>query len=309
MKDVLKYSTCIVTGGAGFIGKHLVRQLIQKKSRVYIIDNFSFGSDLTALPKQAGIIRGDVRDKNIFRKLPRQNYHFFFHLAAPSTTALFKNNLTDCLDTAITGFINAVSFAHSQHIKFYYASSGSLYSGIDPLHAENSVLNLSALNQYARAKLITEQIAGLYPNTLGFRILAGYGPGEEKKGKYASVVYEFCRKMSQTKPPIVWGNGSQRRDFIFIADIIDVILNLAVQKVNHPVINVGTGDDISFNDLVLLLNKQLKKNIKPVYRPTPPSYLKRTIADTTLLKKYYHKPFTDIVSGVQKTLAAINKVL
>ncbi len=308
MRNDFQNKNCIVTGGAGFIGLHLVKALQKRGANIFMIDNFHYGNHRAFKDSKVCVITGDVRSEIVYKKLPKKHYHFFFHLAAPSTTAMFNENFSECVDVTINGFLRAIEFAFQQKCRFVYATSGSVYSGINPPHSENSLLNFNRLNAYAKNKFLTEYLANTYwPHfkTLGLRILAGFGPGEENKKEYASVVYSFCRSMYQGKSPSIWGNGKQRRDFIFIQDIIDIVLTLA-PACPEPIVNVGTGRDISFNHLVALINEVLKTNILSIHTARPALYLERTIADTRLLKKYYRKQFTPLKDGVKKTIKSFS---
>lgn len=307
MMNNYKNKNCIVTGGAGFIGQSLVKKLLDAGSTVFVIDSFIFGARKDEVDKRAKIITGDVRDSDIFGKLPKIKYHYFFHFAAPSSTVLFNENHVECVDITIRGFLNAIHFATLNNTRFIYPSTGSLYAGIDPPHHEKALLKYTSLNAYAKSKALLEKLADVYQpkiDALGLRILAGYGPGEAHKGNIASVLYSFCRDMINGKSPVIWGDGSQRRDFIFIEDIASIALVLAT-NCHEPVVNVGTGKDISFNEIVDLVNKYLNKNIKPVYIEKPQLYLEKTLADTSLLTKYYKGKFTPINKGVEEVIKSL----
>ncbi|MBI5122342.1 NAD-dependent epimerase/dehydratase family protein [Candidatus Roizmanbacteria bacterium] len=302
-----KNKNCIVTGGAGFIGQSLVKKLLNAGAFVFVIDRFMFRAKKSEVDKRAKIITGDVRNSIIFNKLPKIKYDYFFHFAAPSSTVLFNKNQIECIDITIRGFLNSIHFAAKNNIRFIYPSTGSLYSGINPPHHEKAQLKYELLNTYAKNKVLLEKLTDAYRpkvNALGLRILAGYGPGENHKGKIASVIYSFCRDMASGKSPIIWGDGSQRRDFIFIDDIVNIILTLAI-NCKEPIVNVGTGKDISFKEITLLINKYLNKNIDPVYVKKPKLYLEKTLADIHLLRHYYKKPFIPVFEGIKKTLQSL----
>lgn len=299
---------CIVTGGAGFIGQSLVQALINQKANVYVIENFLFGSSKKLVHKEAVLIIGDVRDKETFeKKLPKIKYDYLFHFAAPSSIILFNEDSALCTDITIQGFLNALLFSKKNAIKFIYPSSGSLYAGIEPPHNEKKPLNVSSLNNYAKNKKILEQIAEIFSNeiqTLGVRIFAGYGPGEIHKGRFASVIYSFCDQILHGVRPVIWGDGTQVRDFIFIDDIASIILDLA-PSCKEKIINIGSGSSTSFNDIIALINNFAPKKILPKYIPKPSVYLEKTQADITLLKKYYTRSFTSLELGIQKIIDSI----
>jgi nucleoside-diphosphate-sugar epimerase len=310
MKKRFSGTSCIVTGGSSLIGQHLVKQLLDEGADVYVIDNFLFGAKRKTIDKRATLFKGDVREKKSFDKLPKITYDYFFHFAAPSSTELFKKNNVECVNITTLGFLHAVNFCIQNKTRLIYPSSGSLYSGIEPPHHEQASLNESAMNKYAKNKYLLEKIADLYRpdcDSLGLRILAGYGPGEDHKYAhgYSSIVYTFCRDMYEGTAPEIWGDGEQRRDCVYIKDIADIILSLA-QNCPEPIINIGSGTDISFNEVIAIINKKLGTNIQAKYIPRPKLYLEKTLADTTLLRKYYKKPFTSIEAGIKKTLASFS---
>lgn len=311
MEKHYKGKYCVVTGGAGFIGQNLVNKLLEYGAHVVVIDNLSYGAVRSDINTKATLIEGDVRDSDIFSKLPKKKYHYIFHFAAPSSTVLFDENLPDAIDITVRGFLNTLHFAAQNNIRYVYPSTGSLYNGVQPPHTEKAILNPEKQNEYAKTKIALEQLARIYSRSikpLGLRILAGYGPGEMHKGRFQGVVYGFCLSMIKGEAPVIWGDGSQRRDFVFIEDIVDIILSLS-KDCPAPVVNVGTGSDISFKETVDLINTFLKKPVKPTYVPKPKIYLEKTMADTTLLRKYYKRPFTPIETGIKKTIESLQKEL
>jgi ADP-L-glycero-D-manno-heptose 6-epimerase len=109
---------------------------------------------------------------------------------------------------------------------------------------------------------------------LGLRLFAGYGPGEEHKGKYASIIYQFCKQMIKDGRPVIWGDGTQSRDFVFIGDIVNTITE-NLDKTG--IIDVGTGINTSFNEIIKIINQKLGKKIKPIYVKAPKNYTKETL--------------------------------
>ncbi len=303
----LSGKNCIVTGGSGFIGQNLVKKLINEGANVWVIDNFSFGSSKKSLDKKSNLIEGDVRDKSILNQLPDIKFDYYFHFAAPSSIVLFNKDLELCREITIQGFLNAIDFCRSRNIRLIYPSTGSLYSGAKAPHSEETILNLPALNEYAKVKLELEKIQKENPevSSLGLRIFAGYGPGEYLKGEFASVPYLFAKDMLENNSPVIFGDGAQTRDFIFIEDVIEAIITLA-ENAKEPIINIGSGTSVSFNQIVSILNKLLNTNIKPKYIERPPKYLETTLADTALLNKYY-RPKWDMEKGLAETIKDIKE--
>ena len=187
------------------------------------------------------------------------NRIFFF--GSPSSVILFNKNLDYCFRETINSFIEVCSLAKQNNIYIVYPSSATVNN-------KN--------NSYARCKAALEEIAQGYGiKSLGLRISASYGPGEEHKGEYASIVYQWCKEMKQGKKPIIWGDGTQTRDFIYIDDVIDNIIELS-DKRTEGIYEIGTGINTSLNEVVATINKVLGTDIKPKYIPKPDSYIQET---------------------------------
>lgn len=305
MKYNYKNKNCIVTGASGFIGQALTDALIKNGAMVFVIDNFSFGSVKESINPEAKIFQGDVRNYSSFSELPKLKYDYLFHFAAPSSIILFNKDPYECVDITINGFLNAARFSIDNQIRLVYPSTGSLYSGAKSPHSENAQLSLENLNSYARAKLSLELIHESLKelNAIGLRIFAGYGPQERHKGEFSSVIYSFCKEILEGRRPVIFGDGTQKRDFIYIDDLAEAIIVLA-ENGRESVINIGSGKSFAFNEIIEIINSRLKTSIKPVYVEKPVSYLEETLADSTILSNYY-LPKTSLVSGVQTILNSL----
>lgn len=191
---------------------------------------------------------------------PRKDADLFFHFGSPSSNILFDHALSYCVDETITGFINAIKFCRENAIKLVYPSSATVYSNT---------------TNYAHTKSALEEIHSAYGgDILGLRIFTGYGVGEEHKGDYASIAYQFCKLMKEGKSPSIYGDGSQTRDFVYIDDIVDTML-LNIHE--NGLIDIGTGVCTSFNRIVEIINSKLKTNIVPTYIQKPSHYIEETV--------------------------------
>lgn len=301
---------CVVTGGSGFIGQNIVNRLIADGANVYVVDNFSYGAKRESVNKSAKVIVGDVRDPQIYTNLPDIKIDYLFHFAAPSSITLFNRNRTECVDITVTGFLNAARFCAENNTRLVYPSSGSVYAGSDCPQSEATQLSLDSLNSYAQAKLSLEYIRNAFGdslNALGLRIFAGYGPSETHKGDFASVVYMFCKQMFNGEEPVIFGDGQQKRDFVYIDDAAEAILTLG-EKAIEPVVNIGSGKSVSFNNIIEIINEVSNKNIKAKHIEKPNIYLEETLADNILMKKYCTRlEFTSIREGVSKILEDLKR--
>ncbi len=211
----------------------------------------------------------------------REDVDYVFLFGSASSNRWYQHALSYNIRETIEGFLNAADFCKEHDIKLIYPSSGTVYEG---------------KNAYSKCKLILESLASLYPKNLGLRIFATYGPGERHKGEYASTLYQFAKDMKMGKRPVIWGDGTQSRDFIYIDDVIDQII---LNKSREGIIEIGSGVNWSLNELVEIINKRLKSNIKPVYVQKPQNYI-----ETTICKKPC-RCRVSIKEGIQKVIDSI----
>ncbi len=205
---------------------------------------------------------------------------YFFD--SPSSNVLFDDNLDYCMEQTIFDFLKVLQYCRDTNTYLVYPSSATVYN-------KNT--------SYARCKAALEEIAAAYPmvKSLGLRISAGYGPGEIHKGKYASVVYQWCHEMMEGKSPVIFGDGTQTRDFIFEDDIAQQIATLAHFR-EEGIFDVGTGIDTSFNEIVALINQALHTDIVPQHISKPKSYV-----ESTSMKSTFDNPVS-IKTGIERIL-------
>jgi len=165
-----------------------------------------------------------------------------------------------------------------------YASSSSLYNGLQPPHREDMAIQVT--DYYTEARLAIERIAELYKrlydiDSIGLRFFSVYGPREKSKGQYANMVSQFLWRMVKGESPIIYGDGSQTRDFIYVEDVVKA-LRLAMDSDFHGILNIGTGTSYSFREVVSLIEKKLGISSKPKYVENPiKNYVAHTLADTS----------------------------
>jgi UDP-glucose 4-epimerase len=296
----------LVTGGAGFIGSNLVESLY-KDHEIVVIDNLNSGStsnlensDITFIGNSVNnILEYDVPDIDII-----------YHLGIPSSSPMYKEKPI-LVGNAINGAISIFEFAKRENVKkIIYASSSSLYSGLEPPHIENMTINVT--DYYTEARLGIERIAKLYNKlygikSVGLRFFSVYGPHEEAKGKYANIITQFLWKMQRGEPPEIYGNGLQSRDFIFVKDIVQACTLMLKNDVSYEILNVGTGKSYSFNTIVSMLNYKLNTDIKPNHIPMPMSnYVDKTMADLTKIKKFGYEPRYSLSQGIDELINSKN---
>lgn len=299
----MKGKKIVITGVCGFIGRNLVLRL-KDGNEIIGVDNFEYSdkNQCKDLLKDIMFIEGDVSKKETFDKLP-SDVDYVFHFGAPSSIILFNKNLHHCYEETVLGLLNAFEFAKKNSIKkVVFPSSGSIYSGNNPPHAEH--VYPKPRNSYGAAKMACEAIASSYKDfvdSIGLRIFAGYGPGEELKGDFASVVYLFIRDIVKNKSPVVFGDGTQTRDFIFIDDVVDAIIKSA-ETTYIGIINVGSGISTSFNDVIKTINDILGRDVKPTYVHKEKNYVEKLQADTRLMKDILKIKPIPLRDGIERFL-------
>lgn len=293
----------MVTGGGGFIGSHLVRRLYRENAYIIVVDNFSFGRRDYIADYADEIINKDVSERDFVKIFENRHIDYIFHFGAPSSVILFNRDPIKRIYETVFGFINIMELARMIKVrKVIYPSSGSVYGNTQLPQSEDMIPN--PVNLYGVSKLICEKIAELYGDvpSIGLRIFAGYGPLEDHKGEFASVVTIFLKSILNDERPVIYGDGSQRRDFVYIDDIVEAIIRAAEKPVTG-IINVGSGRNYSFNEVVDIINNLLGKKIKPIYIEKPPSYLENTLASIKKMKELLEmREPLDLEEGLRKYL-------
>jgi UDP-glucose 4-epimerase len=269
----------LVTGGAGFIGSNLVEDLLASGEKVTVLDNMDTGStlNLKELGGNLEVIEADCADTSRLDLKPEAIYH----LGIPSSSPMYKKN-PFLVGEAINGTIAIFDLAKKVGCRVVYASTSSLYSGLTPPHREDMTIQVT--DYYTEARLAIERIAELYKRlfevpSVGLRFFSVYGPKEKSKKQYANMVSQFMWEMMEGKVPIIYGDGKQTRDFIYVKDLVKA-LRLAMNSEYIGILNAGTGTAYSFNDVVRMLNRKLGSAIEPIHVENPiKNYVRDTLAD------------------------------
>jgi len=274
----------LVIGGAGFIGSNLVENLLASGEEVVVVDNMHTGSlsNLESLKGNLKVIQASCNDILKQDLKPEAIYH----LGIPSSSPMYRGDPI-LVGTAINGTIAVFDLAKKMSCKVVYASSSSLYSGLVPPHREDMQIPVS--DYYTEARLAIERIAELYKrlfdiDSVGLRFFSVYGPREKFKRQYANMVSQFLWGMMEGEAPVIYGDGSQTRDFIYVDDVVRA-LRMTMDSNYHGILNVGTGRNHSFKDMARVLNKKLGYAIEPKYVENPiKNYVMHTLADTAKAK-------------------------
>jgi len=275
----------LVTGGCGFIGSNIASSLLERGAKVFILDNFYSADFKNIIDLNCEVIVADIRDKDIFKKLPRLDA--IIHQAAITDTTLKDEKLM--MEVNYIGFKNVLEYCLKKKIKLIYASSAGVYGKIKFPAKETQKPN--PLNIYAYSKYLCDrEVLKLTRKSsipiVGLRYFNVYGKGEKHKKKASSMIYQIYLQVKEGRSPRLFKYGEQRRDFVYIKDVVEATIKaLSLKKV--IILNVGRGEARSFNEIVNIFNQYLKKNLKPDYIDNPYSevYQDYTCADLALIKK------------------------
>ena len=266
----------LVTGGAGFIGTHLVNKLIEKSVSVDVIDDFSFGDKKNKNSKAKYIVR-DIRED----LSDLEGYDAIFHLAALARIQPSFENPGETFDINVRGTYNICNLAKESGAKVVYAGSSSVYAG-------------PYLNPYAFTKWQGEEICKMFSevynvSTANARFFNVFGPGQPSKGLYATIVGIFEEQYCSQTPLTITGDGEQRRDFTHVDDIVSGLILMSKDTWKGEIFNLGTGNNYSINELAAMYQCDTQ------YIPKRPGEARETRADISFsMEKLSFKPTIDL---------------
>lgn len=300
-------SNILVTGGAGFIGSHIVNRLLVDGFEVTVVDNLSTGRLENLQRNERGdvhFIRGDIRDFDLMRRVVA-DMDVVFHEAASIDVA---SSLSDPLTTHsvnVTGTLNLlISCLDSSVKRLIFASSASIYGETDVLPtAEDTTPN--PISPYAVSKLAAEDYANLFfkaygLNTVCLRYFNVYG-SRQGSNHYSGVIPIFINRVLHERPPVVYGNGEQTRDFVHVQDVVDAnMLALRSKNAVGEVFNIGTGTPMSITQLAKIVLETLgKESLNPVYAGSRPGDLSASYADITKARRVMgYDPKVTLTEGI-----------
>ncbi len=282
----------LVTGGAGFIGSNIAKTLEAQGHEVTVIDDFSKNGHFKNLIG----FKGDVIAADLFEYLPENDYFdAIFHEAAITDTTVMDQK--QMMEQNVEAFRKLLDYAAENEIpKVIYASSAATYGNgavpmkeSQPTHPENV---------YGFSKVIDDNVARLFSHDhqdmkiIGLRYFNVFGPGEDYKGKMASMVYQLYNQMKAGQRPRVFKYGEQMRDFVYVKDVVKANLCALQNGKETAVYNCATGIARSYNDVIKCLNHELGTNLEPDYIDNPyPFFQNKTEADMNLAwEKIGYKP-------------------
>jgi UDP-N-acetylglucosamine/UDP-N-acetyl-alpha-D-glucosaminouronate 4-epimerase len=299
----------LVTGGAGFIGSHIVERLLQDGFDVRVLDNFSTGrrENLFELAGEVEVVEGDIQSYERAHAAVRGCEIVLHQAALPSVPRSIQDPLTSNASNVI-GTLNVLLAARDSDVRrVIYASSSSVY-GADQTLPKSEDLPVAPISPYAVAKLAGEgychsfwHVYGL--ETVALRYFNVFGPRQDPLSLYAAVIPSFINAFFSDRVPTVYGDGRQTRDFTHVGNIVDgTMLALRAEAVAGKVFNIACGEQISINRLIDELRAITGKEIEPRYAPARPGEVVHSHADVSrAARELGYRPAISLAEGLRLT--------
>lgn len=331
----------VVTGGAGFIGSHIADELVRRGYETIILDNLSTGrieniqhlveisrykiqdttnnpetsnkiqninknKDTNGTKNRVNFIKGSITDTYLLQEL-FQGVDYVFHQAAIPSVPRSVANPVASHETNITGTLNVLIAARDNKVKkVVYASSSSVYGDTPTLPKREDMIP-NPLSPYAVNKLAAEYYCRVFNTvyqlpTVCLRYFNVYGPRQDPNSQYAAVIPKFITSIMEGKPPVIFGDGEQSRDFTYIKDVVEANL-LAAEDDAEGVYNLGRGERITLNELTGMMLKILNRDdLKPIYQQERAGDIKHSLADIHLARSFGYDPKYSVEMGLRETV-------
>jgi UDP-glucose 4-epimerase len=281
----------LVTGGAGFIGSHLVDALVARGVAVTVLDDLSTGKHENIAHHASGVtfIEGSVSDQDVVMRAV-EGVDTIFHLAAVASVQKSIEHPLETHETNTTGTLAVFEAARKLSInKVVYASSSAVYGDL-PDMPKTELSQCCPKTPYGLQKMIGEAYAKLYyelhgVKSIGFRCFNVYGSRQDASSPYSGVISLFAKLLNDGKQPNIYGDGTATRDFVHVSDVVEANLLAAESDINFDVFNIATGKEIAINELLQTMNTALGTDIAPVYQPERAGDIKRSVADISKAQK------------------------
>jgi len=295
----------VVTGGAGFVGSHLAKYLVTQKHSVTIVDNLGNGKieNLNNVKNEIDFHQIDILNFDELKDILKHADGVFHEAALISLQASYEKP-EEYHKVNVEGTENIFKLALEFGFKVIFASSSSVYGDVETIPITED-FKKNPLNPYAKTKVQDEDLAERYNqlgvSIIGLRYFNIFGKGQSSS--YAGVITKFIQRIAEKKTPIIFGDGSQVRDFIFVEDVAKANLCAMESKVSEGFFNVGSGMATSILDLADMFIKASHLDLKPTFEKPPKGDVKMSLADLTLIKKTLNwEPETTLEDWIKKII-------
>ncbi len=299
----------LVTGGAGFIGSHLARELANL-GEVTILDDLSAGKmeriqDLLD-SRRARFVRGSILHRNLLLEACR-GVDCIFHLAADVSVSRSMDHPLEVHEVNTTGTLSVLSTAREAGVKKVVFSSSAAVYGDSPVSPKPESIYPEPLSPYAASKLAGEYYCEVYRRsydlpTASLRYFNVYGPAQDPRSEYAAVIPSFIMNVLRRRPPVIFGDGNQIRDFVSVRDVVRANI-LAMQRDAVGTFNIGTGDGVTIRDLARVIMEIGGLSREPVFEKPRPGDIRKSVANISRAGDVMgYRPRVHLVDGLRETM-------
>ena len=309
--------SCLVTGGAGFIGSHITEALVRRGDRVRVLDNLSTGNrqNLQSVEGKIEFLEGDITNFDDTKR-GVAGVDSVFHQAALASVPRSVEKPLDTHHTCATGTLNLLHAAKQAGVRrVVYAASSSAYGNLQ-VQAKRETARPEPLSPYAAAKLAGELYCQAFFHTfeletVAIRYFNVFGPRQDPHSPYSAVIPLFITALLRGESPTVYDDGSQTRDFTFVDNVVHGnLLAAEAPRAAGKTINVANGHSTSLIELLTVLNRLLKTEIKPQHAEPRPGDVKHSLADISLARELLgYEPQVDFETGLRQSVAYYRRIL
>ena len=307
----------LVTGGAGFIGSHIVERLIKEGETVRVLDDFSSGkrANLAPFGDKVDIVEGDIRKPADCAKACA-GVDFVYHEAAVPSVPKSVADPRTSHEANVDGTFNLLMAARDAKCRrVIYAASSSAYGDLPDLPKRETACP-APLSPYAVNKLVGEHYLRTFYccyglETISLRYFNVFGPRQDPKSQYAAAIPAFVSAILKNEPPTIYGDGEQTRDFTYIDNVVHANwLAARAPKTEGQVVNIACGDRVTVNQIIAQINSLLGRNVKSNHVETRPGDVKHSLADISLASKVLgYKPVIAFDEGLRRAIEWYKKSL
>ena len=318
MIDQLQDATCMVTGGAGFIGSHLTHALLQAGASVRVLDNLSTGfeKNLQGLATDhVEFVRGDASDRETVKRA-MEGVDYVFHQAAMASVPRSIREPALCHSWCATSTVELLHAASEAGVKRLVLASTSAAYGDSPFVSKRESDAVAPLSPYAAAKLAAEAYCRAFVTSFSMeavilRYFNVFGPRQDPQSEYSAVIPRFVSMILSGKQPIIYGDGEQSRDFVFVGDVARAnLLAATTPGVSGSTFNIGRGERTSLLELLTKLSDILGKQIEPIHEPARVGDIRDSLADINQARSHLgFDPQVSIYDGLAQSVDYYRSVI
>jgi len=302
----------LITGGAGFIGRHIT-EYFQHRAEVRVLDNLRSGlkSNLSGLNCQFMV--GSILDRDLVREAMK-GVDFVFHLAAIASVQESMQKPNECAEINTRGTVIVLEEAARAGVKKLIFSSSAAIYGDNPTNRKIESMPAEPKSPYAASKYEAERHCHAFTDegrlaTISLRYFNVFGPYQNPRSEYSAVVPAFVAKAIRNEPIMIFGDGQQTRDFIYVDDVVAANAFFALKSQATDVFNIGCGREITITDLALTIRKLTKSSCTIDYGPERPNDVKHSVAGIDKMHTAGFRPVCDLAGGLRATIEFFSKDL